>query len=90
MSRGSVWLRRRPFKAEMTGSSPVRGTVDCAVCKRLKQADCKSAPIRFGGSNPSSTTPSVREAIRLNAHVEVMGVCRRHASLAQLVRARDF
>ena len=91
MARSSSGLGRRPLKAEITGSNPVRATIDCSGL--LRESFLLYVGLTSGstvGFDPSlrSDFNSAKKSLNLGLHA--VGICRNILSCATAAAERDW
>ncbi len=91
MARSSSGLGRRPLKAEITGSNPVRATIDCSGL--LRESFLLYVSLTSGstvGFDPSlrSDFNSAKKSLNLGLHA--VGICRNILSCATVATERDW
>ena len=90
-ARSSSGLGRRPLKAEITGSNPVRATIDCSGL--LRESFLLYVSLTSGstvGFDPSlrSDFNSAKKSLNLGLHA--VGICRNILSCATVATERDW
>ena len=92
MARSSSGLGRRPLKAEITGSNPVRATIDCSGL--LREPFCYKASLTSGSTvgffNSSLRSDFNSSKKSLNFGLRAVGICRNILSCATAAAERDW